>query len=146
MLPELNFSHKDLEPRIDEETVKIHHSKHHQGYTNKLNLAIKKYSLSSETPIEEVLKNISLYGQSIRNNAGGFYNHSIFWTNIAPNEVNFPTKVLLESLQMNSVLKMILLNNSKILLLVALAQVGHGCLLILIKSFFYQVLLTKIIH
>ncbi len=99
VLPELNYQYGDIEPYIDEETMKIHHGKHHQGYTNKLNLALKTYNLDAETSIEDIIKNISLYNESVRNNAGGFYNHSLFWTNIAPNGSNVPTKILLESLE-----------------------------------------------
>tara|TARA_B110000459_G_C16474107_1_gene431109 strand:- start:51 stop:656 length:606 start_codon:yes stop_codon:yes gene_type:complete len=82
-LPELNFSYDALEPSIDARTMEIHHSKHHNGYTNNLNNAIKGTDLDSNT-IESILANLDMDNKGLRNNAGGYYNHKLFWEVISP--------------------------------------------------------------
>ena len=82
-LPELNFSYDALEPSIDAKTMEIHHSKHHNGYTNNLNNAIKGTDLDSNT-IESILANLDMDNKGLRNNAGGYYNHKLFWEVISP--------------------------------------------------------------
>jgi len=84
-LPELNFSYDALEPSIDARTMEIHHSKHHNGYTNNLNNAIKDTDLDSAT-IESILVNLDMNNKGLRNNAGGYYNHKLFWEVISPVE------------------------------------------------------------
>ena len=84
-LPELNFSYDALEPSIDARTMEIHHSKHHNGYTNNLNNAIKDTDLDSAT-IESILANLDMNNKGLRNNAGGYYNHKLFWEVISPVE------------------------------------------------------------
>ena len=84
-LPELNFSYEALEPSIDARTMEIHHSKHHNGYTNNLNNAIKGTDLDSAT-IESILANLDMNNKGLRNNAGGYYNHKLFWEVISPVE------------------------------------------------------------
>ena len=82
-LPELKFSYDSLEPHIDSRTMEIHHSKHHQGYTNKLNAALESADVSFDS-IEDLLAKIDMKNMALRNNAGGFYNHKLFWEVITP--------------------------------------------------------------
>ena len=82
-LPQLNFSYDALEPYIDARTMEIHHSKHHQGYTNKLNSALESADLSFDS-IEDLLAKIDMKNMALRNNAGGFYNHKLFWEIMTP--------------------------------------------------------------
>ena len=82
-LPELNFSYDALEPSIDAKTMEIHHSKHHNGYTNNLNNAIMGTDLDSST-IESILADLDMDNKGLRNNAGGYYNHKLFWEVISP--------------------------------------------------------------
>ncbi|MCB0666121.1 MAG: superoxide dismutase [Saprospiraceae bacterium] len=84
LLPELSYQFDALEPHIDAETMKIHLTKHHQGYTDKLNKAIEGTDLENSS-IEEILSKVSHHPAAVRNNAGGFYNHSIFWKILSPN-------------------------------------------------------------
>ena len=83
-LPELGYAYDALEPNIDAKTMEIHHSKHHNGYTSKLNGAILGSALEG-TSIEDLLKNLDMTNSAIRNNGGGFYNHSLFWSVMNPN-------------------------------------------------------------
>lgn len=83
-LPKLPYAYNALEPYIDAMTMEIHHSKHHAAYTNNLNAAVTGNDMEKLT-IEELLKNISKHPVAVRNNGGGFYNHNLFWTLLAPN-------------------------------------------------------------
>lgn len=83
-LPKLNYSYDALEPHIDARTMEIHHTKHHNGYTTKLNDAIKGSDLEGKS-IEDILANVSKHSAGVRNNGGGFYNHSLFWEIMSPN-------------------------------------------------------------
>ncbi|MBT6160546.1 MAG: superoxide dismutase [Flavobacteriaceae bacterium] len=83
-LPELPYSYDALAPHIDARTMEIHHSKHHNGYTTNLNNAIANTDLEGQS-IEELLKNLDMNNKAVRNNGGGFYNHSLFWKVLAPN-------------------------------------------------------------
>jgi Fe-Mn family superoxide dismutase len=83
-LPKLNYAYDALEPHLDAMTMEIHHSRHHAGYTNNLNAAIEETALVNMS-IEEIMKNISQYSTAVRNNGGGFYNHSLFWDIMSPN-------------------------------------------------------------
>ena len=78
-LPALPYSHDALEPYIDKMTMEIHHSKHHNGYVNNLNAAVEGTDLAGKS-LEELLKNISRHPAAVRNNGGGHFNHSLFWT------------------------------------------------------------------
>ena len=78
-LPPLPYSFNALEPHIDARTMEIHHGKHHQAYVTNLNNAIVGTDAEKLT-IEEICKNISKYQPVVRNNGGGHYNHSLFWT------------------------------------------------------------------
>ncbi len=82
-LPALPYAHNALEPYIDARTMEIHHGKHHNGYTNKLNAAIEGTELVNKS-IQTILANVSQYSAGVRNNGGGFYNHSLFWTSMSP--------------------------------------------------------------
>lgn len=82
-LPDLPYAHDALEPHIDAQTMKIHHGKHHAGYTNKLNDAIEGTSLENQS-IVEILGAVSRHSDGVRNNGGGYYNHSLFWEVMSP--------------------------------------------------------------
>ena len=82
-LPDLPYSFDALEPHIDARTMEIHHGKHHNGYTNKLNAAIEGTDLE-KMKIEDILAGVSGHSAAVRNNAGGFYNHSLFWEIMSP--------------------------------------------------------------
>lgn len=83
-LPALPYANDALEPHIDAQTMGIHHGKHHAGYTSKLNAAIEGTDLAAKS-IEEIMANVSKHGGGVRNNGGGFYNHSLFWSIMSPN-------------------------------------------------------------
>ena len=89
-LPALPYATNALEPNIDQATMEIHHGKHHNAYVTNLNNAIKGTDAESLS-IEEICKNISKYTPAIRNNGGGHYNHSLFWTILGPNAGGKPT-------------------------------------------------------
>ena len=89
-LPKLSFEYNALEPHIDAKTMKIHHGKHHAGYTAKLNAAINDTDLENQS-IEDILKNLDLENKAVRNNGGGFYNHSLFWKVMSPDGGGNPT-------------------------------------------------------
>ena len=78
-LPSLPYGYDALEPSIDKQTMEIHHTKHHGGYVSKLNAAVEGTELADKS-IEEILKNVSKHSAAVRNNGGGYYNHSLFWT------------------------------------------------------------------
>jgi len=78
-LPKLPYAYDALEPHIDARTMEIHYSKHHNGYTTKLNAAIEGTDLEGKT-IENILINLDTDNKAVRNNGGGFYNHSLFWS------------------------------------------------------------------
>ena len=82
-LPKLNYAYDALEPNIDARTMEIHHSKHHNGYTTKLNDAISGTALENES-IESILSSLDMSNKAVRNNGGGFYNHSLFWEVMSP--------------------------------------------------------------
>ncbi|MBC7654892.1 MAG: superoxide dismutase [Oligoflexus sp.] len=82
-LPALPYASDALEPNIDKQTMEIHHDKHHAAYVNNLNAALEgKGDVGS---IEDICKNISKHPVAVRNNGGGHYNHSLFWTIMGPN-------------------------------------------------------------
>ena len=82
-LPNLGYAYDALEPNIDAKTMEIHHSKHHNGYTTKLNGAIAGTDLEGKS-IEDILNTLDMSNGAVRNNGGGFYNHSLFWTVMNP--------------------------------------------------------------
>lgn len=82
-LPDLPYSFDALEPHIDARTMEIHHDKHHAGYTKKLNAAIENTNLESDD-IEIILSDLDMSNSAVRNNGGGFFNHSLFWNVMSP--------------------------------------------------------------
>ena len=84
-LPELDYAYDALEPNIDAKTMEIHLSKHHNGYTTKLNGAIAGTDLEGKS-IEAILANLDMSNGGVRNNGGGFYNHSLFWKVMNPED------------------------------------------------------------
>ena len=96
-LPQLPYAYDALEPHIDARTMEIHHGKHHAGYTNKLNAAITGTENEGKS-IEEILKNLDMNNAAVRNNGGGFYNHSLFWSVMSPNGGGSPTGELADAI------------------------------------------------
>lgn len=96
-LPELPYAYNALEPHIDARTMEIHHTKHHNGYTTKLNAAIEGTDLDGKS-IEEILTNLDATNGAVRNNGGGFYNHRLFWTVMSPNGGGEPTGDLADAI------------------------------------------------
>jgi Fe-Mn family superoxide dismutase len=96
-LPDLPYAHNALEPHIDTKTMEIHHGKHHNGYTTKLNAAIEGTDLDGKT-IEEILENLDMANTGVRNNGGGFYNHSLFWKVMSPNGGGNPSGALADAI------------------------------------------------
>jgi Fe-Mn family superoxide dismutase len=96
-LPQLNYSYDALEPHIDTRTMEIHHSKHHNGYTNNLNTAIAGTELETKS-IESILENLDMANKVVRNNGGGFYNHSLFWSIMNPQGKKELSGELMESI------------------------------------------------
>jgi Fe-Mn family superoxide dismutase len=94
-LPELSYAYDALEPHIDARTMEIHHGKHHAGYTNKLNAALEKHPELAEKSIEDLLANLSTLPAdvqgAVRNNGGGFANHTLFWSVMTPKGGGAPT-------------------------------------------------------
>ena len=95
-LPKLNYSYDALEPHIDARTMEIHHSKHHAGYTSKLNAAIEGTSDEGKS-IEDILSSGNL-SAGVRNNGGGFYNHRLFWDIMSPNGGGEPSGELADKI------------------------------------------------
>lgn len=102
-LPNLPYAYNALEPYIDEKTMTIHHTKHHQTYVNNLNSTLQNYKDLAEKPIEQLLREINSVPEQIRqaviNNGGGHANHSLFWVIMGPNMGGEPTGELLESIK-----------------------------------------------
>lgn len=95
-LPNLPYAHDALEPYIDAQTMQIHHGKHHAGYVSKLNAAIEGTDMEGKS-IEELCRDHSNNG-AVRNNGGGHYNHSLFWTIMGPNAGGSPSGDLLAAI------------------------------------------------
>ena len=89
-LPKLPYAYDALEPHIDATTMEIHHTKHHNGYTTKLNAALEDAGLADKD-LESLFSNISELSGGIRNNGGGYFNHNLFWTILSPNGGGQPT-------------------------------------------------------
>ncbi len=97
-LPQLPYAYDALEPHIDRQTMEIHHTKHHQAYTTNLNKALEGTEHEGKS-IEEILQNVSQHGPAVRNNGGGFYNHNLFWTIMAPNGGGEPNGRVADAIQ-----------------------------------------------
>jgi Fe-Mn family superoxide dismutase len=103
-LPKLPYSYDALEPYIDAKTMEIHHTKHHQGYVDKLNAVLEKYPDLAARPLEDLLKNLGSLNvdekdrTAIRNHGGGHINHSLFWQIMGPKSNGEPTGTLAEAI------------------------------------------------
>ena len=89
-LPALKYAHDALEPHIDARTMEIHHGKHHAGYTGNLNAAIEGTANEGKS-IEEILETLDMNNKAVRNNGGGYYNHTLFWEVMSPNGGGSPS-------------------------------------------------------
>ncbi len=96
-LPNLSYAYDALEPHIDARTMEIHHTKHHNGYATKLNAAIEGTDLEGKS-IEEILGNLDMSNNAVRNNGGGFYNHCIFWEVMSPDGGGNPSGELADAI------------------------------------------------
>lgn len=96
-LPKLGYDYAALEPHIDARTMEIHHTKHHQAYVTNLNNALAGGEWENRG-IEDILANISKLPAAVRNNGGGHYNHTLFWTLMAPNAGGTPKGDLLDAI------------------------------------------------
>ena len=99
-LPKLPYAYDALEPTFDAQTMEIHHSKHHQAYVTNLNAATAGTEMENQT-IEEILHNIAKTPVAVRNNGGGHFNHSLFWTILTPNGGGQPTGEIGEAITKN---------------------------------------------
>ena len=97
-LPQLPYAYDALEPHIDARTMEIHHSKHHNAYITNVNAAIAGTELEGKS-IEAILKNLDMKNMAVRNNGGGHFNHSLFWTIMSPNGGGLPTGELLAAIE-----------------------------------------------
>ena len=101
-LPDLHYDYTALEPVMDALTVEIHYSKHHAGYTNKLNAALENYPTLFEKDIVEILSDLSAVPQDVRetvkNNGGGYYHHNLWWDQFSPGKGGKPTGVLADAI------------------------------------------------
>ena len=96
-LPKLPYAYDALEPHIDARTMEIHHTKHHQAYITNLNNALAGTDAQSLS-VDEICAHISKYPMAVRNNGGGHYNHSLFWTILAPNAGGAPSGAVAEAI------------------------------------------------
>lgn len=96
-LPALPYAYNALEPYIDARTMEIHHTKHHNAYTTNLNAALAPAGVEGKS-IEEILTNLDMNNAALRNNAGGFYNHNLFWEIMSPNGGGKPTGELAKAI------------------------------------------------
>jgi len=95
VVPPLTYKYNALEPVLDEQTMHVHHDKHHQAYCTNLNTALEKYPELFGKPVEQLLRDLDSLPDDIRtavrNNGGGYYHHSLFWTFMKPNGGGAPT-------------------------------------------------------
>ena len=96
-LAPLPYAYDALEPHFDARTMEIHYGKHHQGYCNKLNAAIEGTDLASKS-IEEIVTGLGKDNMAVRNNGGGFFNHTLFWSILSPNGGGNPDGELAEAI------------------------------------------------
>jgi Fe-Mn family superoxide dismutase len=101
-LPDLPYAYNALEPHIDEQTMRIHHDKHHGTYVSKVNAALEGHADLASKSIEDLLKDINSVPENIRtavrNNGGGHANHSLFWQILSPNGGGEPTGAIAEAI------------------------------------------------
>ncbi len=96
-LPALSYATDALEPHIDKTTMEIHHGKHHQAYVDNLNKALAGTDGENQS-IEDIQKNVSQYPAAVRNNGGGHFNHSLYWSVMAPNAGGAPSGELAKAI------------------------------------------------
>lgn len=96
-LVKLGYAYNALEPNIDAKTMETHYSKHYKKYTDELNKAIKGTPLETKK-IEDIFKSLDMENKAVRNNGGGYYNHSLFWEVMAPGKGGQPTGALSEAI------------------------------------------------
>jgi len=89
-LPALPYAYDALEPHIDARTMEIHHGKHHNGYTTKLNAAVEGTDLAGKS-FEDICSGMDMNNAGVRNNGGGYFNHNLFWSVMSPNGGGAPT-------------------------------------------------------
>ena len=99
ILPSLPYSNDALEPYIDSKTMEIHHGKHHNAYTSKLNAATAGTELENKS-IVDILKNMDMTNSALRNNGGGYFNHCLFWESMSPNGGSLPSGKLLDAINL----------------------------------------------
>lgn len=97
-LPQLKYALDALEPHIDAKTMEIHHGKHHAGYTSKLNDAIEGTDMEGKT-VENILINLDMKDKAVRNNGGGYYNHTLFWEIMSPDGGGRPEGELAKAIE-----------------------------------------------
>lgn len=97
-LPPLPYAYDALEPYIDKQTMEIHHDKHHAAYVANFNKALEGTPAEGKT-IEEIFKSVSKYSMAVRNNGGGVYNHSMFWTIMKKNGGGAPTGAVSDAIK-----------------------------------------------
>ena len=101
-LPELGYDHSALEPHIDARTMETHHGKHHQGYTNNLNAALEAHAdlhgHSGEQLLSELAHLPEAIQTAVRNNGGGYVNHTLFWAIMAPGGAAAPSGELADAI------------------------------------------------
>jgi Fe-Mn family superoxide dismutase len=97
-LPDLGYAYDALEPHIDARTMEIHHTKHHNGYTTKLNGAVAGTDLEGKS-IEDILANLDMSNGALRNNGGGFFNHSLFWSVMNPDDKGYLSGELKDAIE-----------------------------------------------
>ena len=102
-LPPLSYDYNALEPYIDAKTMEIHHTKHHQGYVDKLNTALEKYPLLQDKSLSLLLGTLAEVPEdirnAIRNNGGGHHNHTLFWETLSPSPQKDPKGNLLKKIE-----------------------------------------------
>lgn len=102
-LPQLEYAYDALEPHLDQKTMEIHHSKHHQAYVDNLNAALKDHQALHTKTLEEIIENLEMLPDviktAVRNHGGGHFNHSLFWKILAPGGENHPAGELLEQIE-----------------------------------------------
>ena len=97
-LPALAYATDALEPHIDKMTMEIHHGKHHQAYVTNLNKALEGKP-EADSSIDDIIKNISKFPPAVRNNGGGHYNHTLFWTLLSPSGGGEPAGALADAIK-----------------------------------------------
>ncbi len=96
-LPKLPYAYDALEPTFDAQTMEIHHTKHHQAYVTNLNAAIAGTAMENQS-LEEIMHNIASATPAVRNNGGGHWNHSLWWTILSPNGGGQPTGAVADAI------------------------------------------------